>query len=85
MAPSWAKSPKSFRKTVKEWETMANEHFKEQADSVTDFAIKSQEKACEQIPEKKEDDEEKKDADKAKDEAKAEHKQAAAKDAKEAK
>jgi hypothetical protein len=49
-------TPKDFRKSMKEWEEMINDYFKEQAGSWTDFAIKSQEKACEQIPEKKEDD-----------------------------
>ena len=54
--PSWAKSPTSFRKTMKEWEEMANEYFVEQADLWTDFFIKSQEKACAQIPEATEED-----------------------------
>ncbi len=57
--PSWAKAPKSFRKTMKEWEKMANDFFVQQADSITDFAIKSQEKACAQIPEAPEKPEEK--------------------------
>ncbi len=55
-APSWAKPPKEVRKAVKEWEKMANDFFVEQADLVTDFVIKSQEKACEQLPEAKEDE-----------------------------
>ena len=43
--------PKSVRKEMKEWEQMANEFFVQVADSVTDFAIKGQEKACAKIPE----------------------------------
>ena len=58
-APSWAKEPKSVRKMMKEWEEMANTHLKEQAASQADFLIKSQEKACAQIPEAKKKDEEK--------------------------
>ncbi len=57
MLPCFA-SPKSFRKQMKEWEQMANDYFKEQADTFADFAIKSQEKACEQIPEPEESAEE---------------------------
>ena len=56
--PSWAKAPKSFRKTMKEWDEMANEYFSEQYDLWTDFAIKSQKKACDQIPNAPEDAEE---------------------------
>ena len=48
--PSWAMAPKDFRKEMKEWEKMANEHFKEQMDSLADFFIEGQEKACAQIP-----------------------------------
>ena len=52
--PAWFKPPKSVRKSMKEWENMANEHFKEQVDSWTEFFIQSQEKVCEQIPETEE-------------------------------
>ena len=52
----------AFRETMKEWEEMANDYFKEMADSWGDFVIKSQEKACEQIPEKVEEAEETEDA-----------------------
>ena len=58
MPPCFA-SPKSFRKTMKEWENMANDYFKQQADTLSDFAIKSQEKACEDLPEVPEKAEEK--------------------------
>ncbi len=49
--PSWAESPKAFRETMKEWEEMTNDLFKEQVDTLSDYVIKSQEKACDQIPE----------------------------------
>ena len=52
--PSWAKPPKSVRKEMREWEEMANKYFLELADSLTDFAIQGQEKACEKIPEAEE-------------------------------
>ena len=51
-------SPKSFAKKMKEFQEMANEHFMEQADSMTDFFIKGQKKACEMFPQKKESGEE---------------------------
>ena len=52
--PSWVQSPKSVRKSVKEFQKMANEHFIEQADAWTGFWIESQEKACAQIPDAEE-------------------------------
>ena len=51
LMPPCFDSPKAFRKAMKEWEEMVNDYFKEQADLRADFAIKGQEKACEQIPE----------------------------------
>lgn len=51
LMPPCFSSPKSFRKSMKEWEDMLNDYLKEQAGSLTDFAIKSQEKACENMPE----------------------------------
>ena len=57
--PAWIQPPKAFRKSMKEWEKMVNDHIKEQMDSWTDFFIKSQEKACEQIPDAPESAEEK--------------------------
>ncbi|MBE6473111.1 MAG: hypothetical protein E7Z99_05965 [Coriobacteriaceae bacterium] len=48
--PAWAMPPKSFRKEMKEWEKMANEHFKEQMGSMVDFFIQGQEKACAKVP-----------------------------------
>ena len=48
--PSWVKPPKAFRKQMKEWEEMVNEYFVELADSLSNFAIESQEKACGQLP-----------------------------------
>ena len=51
LMPPFFSSPKSFRESMKEWEGMLNDYFKEQADTLADFAIKSQEKACENMPE----------------------------------
>ena len=39
-------SPKDFMKRAKEFQEMTNAHFVEQADSVKDFYLKGQEKAC---------------------------------------
>ena len=44
-------SPKSFMKSMKEWEEMLNEYFVEQTDSWTDFYIQSARKACGMLPE----------------------------------
>jgi hypothetical protein len=52
--PSWVKPPKAVRKEIKEWEEMANAFFIEMTDSLTDFCVKSQEKACEKMPEPEE-------------------------------
>jgi len=57
--PELTKTPKAFRESMKEWEDMANAHFKEQMDSLANFVIQSQEKACAQIPEATEAAEEK--------------------------
>ena len=56
--PWWFDSPVDFREAMKEWEDMANDYLKEIADSWTELAIKTQEKACEQIPEDAEEAEE---------------------------
>ena len=77
--PSWAKAPKSFRKAAKEWEEMANEYFVAQMDSLTDFFIKSQEKACSQIPEATEEVKEQDDAIEVEAESAEEPKKTAAK------
>lgn len=57
MPPCFA-SPKDVRKSMKEFEAMANEHFITQMDNMTDFFLQSQEKACENLPEIKEKKEE---------------------------
>lgn len=50
-APKEFSTPKKFRKAMKKWEKMAYDQFEKQADAMADFAIKSQEKACAEIPE----------------------------------
>ena len=45
--PLYFESPKAFRKSMREFEEMANEYIVEQLDALSDFYIKSQKKACE--------------------------------------
>lgn len=54
-------SPKSFLKSFKEFEEIANDHFVEQSDSLADFVIKAQEQICDEIPDAVESTEEKAD------------------------
>lgn len=77
-APEEFSSPKKFRKAAKEWEKMIYEQITSQADATADFAIKSQEKACAEVPEVPEKPKKKKKAEK-KEPAKAEEKAAPAK------
>ena len=49
-APPLFPSPRSFRKSMRSWEKMNHKRFKERADLWADFAIKSQEKACKNMP-----------------------------------
>ena len=70
-APVFVLSPKDFMKQVKEFQTMAKDHFVEQADSVVDFCMKGQEKAMEALDKAVENAKEEK-AEAAKDDASAE-------------
>lgn len=80
--PWWFDSPTEYRETMKEWEDMANDYLKEIADSWTELAIKTQEKAIEQIPEDTEEAEEQEEVVEAKVVEKKTTKAAEAKEAK---